>query len=99
MEYAKLLFEIVPDYESKNLICAKCGETHNVRYRKAEYKGMDVCYCDNCMVEEMMTGVKAKSRTTRKTSNKTAKQTRQTQKPKFKSEADYENYMEYLACM
>lgn len=93
MEYANLLFEIVPDHENKNLKCAKCGETKNVRYRKAEYKGMDVCYCDNCMIDEMIAGSRKKKRTAKKATNKAVKPMR------FKSEADYENHMEYLACM
>lgn len=93
MGYAELLFEIVPNYKSKNLKCAKCGEMKNVKYRKAEYKGIDVCYCDNCMIDEMMAGSRTKKRTTKKATSKTVKHMR------FKSEADYENHMEYLACM
>ena len=93
MVYAKLIFEIIPNHDNRNLKCAKCGETQNVRYRKAEYKGMDVCYCDNCMIDEMMAESKRSKRTTRKTTGKVAKPMR------FKSEADYENYMEYLSCM
>lgn len=93
MEYATLAFEIVPDYENKNLKCAKCGETHNVRYKNAEYKGMDVCYCDNCMLDEMMARSMKSKRTTRKTTRKAVNPMR------FKSEADYENHMEMLVSM
>ena len=93
MEYTTLAFEIVPDCENKNLKCAKCGQTHNVRYKNAEYKGMYVCYCDNCMLDEMMVRSMKSKRTTRKATSKAVKPIR------FKSEADYENYMEMLVSM
>lgn len=47
------VFEIVPDWENKNLKCCKCGETKNVKQKNVQEKGDNVYYCDACVLKKL----------------------------------------------
>lgn len=47
------VFEIVPNWESENLKCCKCGETKSVKYKNIQEKGDNVYYCNACVLKRM----------------------------------------------
>jgi predicted RNA-binding Zn-ribbon protein involved in translation (DUF1610 family) len=47
------VFEIVPDWENKNLKCCKCGEAKNVRQKNVQETGDNVYYCDACVLKRL----------------------------------------------
>lgn len=56
------VFEIVPDWENKNLICCKCGETKGVKNKCVLEKGDNVYYCNNCTLNKLYEVTYNKSR-------------------------------------
>ena len=41
--------EPIPDYQEKQLTCARCGETRSVKYKVVNYNGFEIPICNKCI--------------------------------------------------
>ena len=51
------IFEIISDWNKKNLKCCKCGETRSVKYKNVKESGNNIYYCNSCVLKIQATQV------------------------------------------